>query len=54
MKNIFNIIVILYKIFLIFIIVWFTFSYIDVLIHNTNLDGGTILANWNFFKIIMQ
>ena len=35
-------------------LIWFGISFIDVVIHNTNLDGGTILSTWNLFEIILQ
>lgn len=34
-------------------LVWFGISFIDVIIHNTNLDGGTVLSAWNLFEIIL-
>ncbi len=34
-------------------LIWFGISFIDVVIHNTNLDGGTILSTWNLFEIIL-
>ncbi len=43
----------LLKVAIIFINVWFVLLYIDVVIHNTNLDGDTILAVWNFFGLLM-
>ncbi len=49
-----KIIINLLKVAIIFINVWFVLSYIDVVIHNTNLNGGTILAAWNFFGLLMQ
>ena len=41
------------KVAIVFISVWFILSYIDIVIHNTNLDGGTVLASWNFFGLFL-
>ena len=51
MKIILKIFVDFLKVAIILINIWFVLSYIDVVIHNTNLDGGTVLAFWNFFGL---
>ena len=46
-----NLIITFLKIVLVFINVWFILSYFDIVIHNTH--EGTVLAIWNFFRVIM-
>lgn len=54
MERILEVLEVIVKVAIVVAVLWFVASYIDVVIHNVNLDGGTILKDWNFFKILME
>ena len=54
MERVLEVLEVIVKVVIVVAVLWFVASYIDVVTHNVNLDGGTVLKNWNFFKIVME